>query len=80
MEHVRFISLANLILGREIFRELIQEDFNEERLSLEVERLADPDVRSRMASDYVEVRQRLGNGGASERVAARMMESINSSI
>lgn len=66
---VPFISLVNLIAGREVVRELIQGAMNPERLAEELARILDGPARERMLSDYREIRHRLGDGGASLRAA-----------
>ena len=74
---IKYVSLANLILDRAAFRELLQEDFTVERLSAEVTRLLDDEsYRSRMQADYAEVREKLGGSGASEAVAGAMIEAL----
>lgn len=74
---VRYISLANLILDRLIFKELIQKDASPEKMLKELERLLfDSGCRRRMASDYAELRQALGGEGASERIANDMINSL----
>ena len=74
---IKYVSLANLILDRGAFRELLQEDFTTERLSEEVRRLLDDEpYRARMKADYAEVREKLGGSGASEAVAAAMIEEL----
>ncbi|MDO5442493.1 MAG: hypothetical protein Q4G10_02355 [Bacteroidia bacterium] len=76
-DHIRFISLANLILGRGIFKELIQNDFNPENVVTEVRALMDDaSYREKMKSDYAEVRRALGGEGASEAVAEAMVDYL----
>jgi len=75
---VPYVSLANLILGRLAFQELLQENFTLENLEAEVRRLwADETYRKRMQADYAEVRTLLGGGGASETVAKAMIDELN---
>lgn len=70
MIKVKFISLANLIIDRPAFRELLQDYFTADNLSDELERiLTDHYYRSRMLADYGEIRRLLGGPGASERAA-----------
>lgn len=77
MIKVKFVSLANLIIDRAAFRELLQDYFTPENLSDELERiLSDQDYRRRMFSDYSEIRQRLGGPGASVRVAGEMVKAL----
>lgn len=77
LDHVKYISLANLIVDRPVFRELLQEDFNEANVTAEVRRLQnDGAYRERMFSDYADIRSALGGGGASRAVAHAMIESL----
>ena len=79
MDHISFISLGNLCLGREAFRELIQEELTAEALAAEVQRLVgDGDYRKRMLEDYGEIRRSLGGSGASGAVARAMIEALES--
>jgi lipid-A-disaccharide synthase len=72
-----FIGMVNLIAGRRVAAELIQDDFTAERVAAEVRRLLDsPDARAEAKAGLAEVRAKLGPGGAMERAAdifARMM-------
>ena len=73
---IKYISLVNLIMGREIVKELIQDEMNEAKLSEELEKLAQPDVRSRIQSDYIQLRKILGNQGASGRAADAIIQNM----
>lgn len=74
---VRYISLVNLIMDREVVRELIQNDLHPEALAAELRRLLDdPNRKEQLATDYQELHSRLGKPGASERVAKRILELI----
>lgn len=80
LDHIKFISLANLILDKVIFRELIQEDFNAENVSAELKSVIyDPDRRSAMLADYAAVRAALGGSGASRSVAKAMISEYRAS-
>lgn len=75
MIKVKFISLANLILDRGAFRELLQDYFTADNLYAELDRiLTDSSYKGRMLSDYAEIRRLLGGPGASLR-AARAVKS-----
>lgn len=77
LSKVKYVSLANLIIDREAFKELLQADFTPEKVMAEMERLtADESYRSRMRSDYAEVRRLLGTSGASDAVAAAMISDL----
>ena len=74
---VRFISLGNLIIDREAFKELIQNDCTADALTKEVRTLIeDQNTRSRMLSDYAEIRTALGGKGASAAVAKAMIKEL----
>ena len=73
--HVKFISLANLVLDRLVFKELIQDQATPEAVKAELERLLfDGDCRAQIAADYEELKQRLGAPGAAGRIAKDMYE------
>ena len=78
MLKVRYVSLANLILDKLIFKELLQNDCNPEAMAGELLRLAeDSDCRSRMLADYAQVRAALGGSGAAGRIAAQIYSRLN---
>ena len=73
--HVKYISLANLVLDRLLFKELIQGQATPEALKAELERLLfDSGCRARMAAGYEELKGRLGGPGASDRLAKDIYE------
>ena len=74
LDHIKFISLGNLIVDRLVFKELIQFDFTADAVTQEVRHiLEDGAYRGSMLSGYQEIRERLGGGGASRAVAADMI-------
>lgn len=78
MDHIKYISLGNLIIDRLAFRELVQEEFTAENVYEEVKRLTDDtQYRERMLSDYADIRAALGGTGASRAVAHAMMEELH---
>lgn len=78
-DHIKYISLGNLCLDKQVFRELIQDDFNIEELLAEVRRLSeDAAYRQRMLDDYAAIRESLGGSGASRKVAAAMIAELTS--
>ena len=77
LSKVKYVSLANLIIDREAFQELLQADFTPEKVMAELERLtADEAYCERMRADYAEVRRLLGTSGASDAVAAAMIDGL----
>jgi len=75
---IRYISLVNLIADSTVVTELIQEDFNIERLEHEFALITtDTGNRKRMLDEYVAMRTLLGDGGASRRTAQTIIDLIN---
>jgi lipid-A-disaccharide synthase len=71
--HTPYISLVNLIAGREVVRELFADRFSFEAIRAELERLLhDADYRECMLSGYDDVIRTLGAPGASRRVARQI--------
>ncbi|MBR1871709.1 MAG: lipid-A-disaccharide synthase [Bacteroidales bacterium] len=71
--HSGYISLGNLILSRRAFKELVQNYFNADNLTVEVRRIMEDDAyRETMLSDYGQIRKSLGGSGASSKVAGAM--------
>jgi lipid-A-disaccharide synthase len=66
---LKFISLVNLIMNREVVTELIQNDFNEKRLEQELTKILDIKHREKLFLEYYELEKKLGGKGASEKVA-----------
>jgi lipid-A-disaccharide synthase len=76
--HVDHISLANIIAGRAIVTELIQDDANPERIAAEVKELLVHRRKAReMKVALAEIRERLGTPGASQRTARIAWEMLN---
>lgn len=68
--NVRYISLVNLIMDRLIVQELIQQELHRESLKNALKALLLEENAYRIKSDYRELKQRLGETGASMRAAA----------
>jgi lipid-A-disaccharide synthase len=75
--HTPFFSMVNLIAGRRVVPELMQEGFTPAAVAVEVRRLLEsPEEREKMKANLAAVRARLGTSGAIERAAdifARMI-------
>lgn len=71
-----FISLVNLIMNREVVKELIQGDFNTKTLKKELKKILTPKNRERIFEDYRNLKKRLGGRGASDNAAALMYERL----
>lgn len=75
---VKYISLVNLVMDREVVTELIQKELNSTNLEKELRKLMNPEHRGKLESDYQELTEKLGNQGASERAAKLMLSRIKS--
>lgn len=77
---VPFISLVNLILGREAVIELFQRGYSYAKLTAELRGLlAESPRRRAMLQDYEELARRVGDAGCSGRAAADMVSYLKSS-
>ena len=75
MIKVKFISLVNLVMDREVVKELIQGDLTEDNIVKELDLLLHNGKRQRqLLEDYDELKDRLGNAGASEKAAAAILK------
>ena len=69
--------MPNLIAGREIAPELLQDALNAERLSEEIVAFLDDPKRLALARrDLAEVRDKLGQANASERAAQQILNAL----
>ena len=74
---VRFISLVNLIMDKEVVTELLQKDLTEERLVLELESVAeDTDLRKKQKKYYTDLKDIMGLPGISDRVAGSIISQF----
>jgi lipid-A-disaccharide synthase len=69
-------GLVNLIAGRRLAIELIQDDFTGEMLARELDSLIDPDRNLAMRTELKEVMKKIGEPGASARAAKVILEFI----
>lgn len=75
---IKYISLVNLIMDREVVRELIQSELTVETMSAELGKLiADGPDRTRMIADFDALRTKLGGPGASAKVASAVWKSLH---
>ncbi len=74
----KWVSLVNIILGREAVTELIQWDFKLKNVVRELKKiLDDPENEKRMLADYGDMMIKLGEPGASKRAAGLMVEKLS---
>jgi lipid-A-disaccharide synthase len=71
---VKFISLVNLIMDKEIVKELIQQDFNEINLKSNLSKiLPGSSFRTYILDEYQKLKEKLGGEGASKRTAQKIV-------
>jgi len=70
---IKFISLVNLIMDREVVKELIQDELNEKNIYTELKALLDNKAAAaQMKKDFDLLREKLGGRGASAKTAGLM--------
>jgi lipid-A-disaccharide synthase len=73
---VSTFAMANLVAGKRVVPELIQDDFTPERVAAEaLDMLTNPARAASIRQDLQEVRRRLGTPGASDRAAQAVLEA-----
>ena len=66
---IKYISLVNLIMDKEIVKELIQQNCNKDSISLELNKILNPDHRKKLLLNYSKLISVLGKPGISRRIA-----------
>ncbi|MGJ8745756.1 lipid-A-disaccharide synthase [Polaribacter sp.] len=77
---LKFISLVNLIMDKEVVKELIQNDFNTKNLKIELTKILDSNYREKLFLEYYELEKKLGGKGASENVAKQVVANLKSEV
>ncbi len=76
---VKYISLVNLIMDRQIVKELIQHEFNVDRIVTELKNiLENRETRQNIIENYTKLRHKLGGKGASENAAKAVIRFVKS--
>ncbi len=73
---LKYISLVNLILDREVVTELIQTKFNTKELKKELSYILDEYNRAVLFIDYYDLEKKLGGKGASKKTASLIYKAI----
>jgi len=71
-----YISLVNLIMDREVVKELIQQEMNSQNLRVELSKILEESHREKLFEAYFELEDKLGGKGASENAAKAIVNSI----
>ncbi|NOY47931.1 MAG: lipid-A-disaccharide synthase [Chlorobi bacterium] len=77
VKHIKYISLVNLIMDKEVVTELIQSEFNTKRLKQELTNILDGYERAKFFLDYYDLEKKLGGKGASTKTAQLIYNSVN---
>jgi lipid-A-disaccharide synthase len=73
---LKYISLVNLIMDREVVTELIQDDCSTKRIKEELTKILDPNYRKTLLDNYDLLEEKLGGMGASKKTAQLIVASI----
>jgi lipid-A-disaccharide synthase len=73
---IKFISLVNLVMDKEVVKELIQEDLNTHEILKQLRPLNEGMARDKMLNTYSELQRIMGKPGASTRVAEEIYEHV----
>ena len=71
-----YFGMVNLIAEREVAPELIQEDFQPQKVAEQIRKLLEPARAAQARADLAEVRRRLGPPGAVQRAAQAILDLI----
>ena len=72
----KYISLVNLVLERDVVTELIQGDFNKERVISEIDMLYNKNNRFKISRSYDEVRNRIGDKITENEVCEMLIKEL----
>ncbi|MFC4221087.1 lipid-A-disaccharide synthase [Flagellimonas marina] len=70
-----FISLVNLIMKKEVVKELIQNELTSKNLKKELSKIVEGEERKRILEDYKILKEKLGGKGASQLAARLIVEN-----
>ncbi|HEA20260.1 MAG TPA: lipid-A-disaccharide synthase [Pricia antarctica] len=75
---LEYISLVNLIMEKEVVKELIQDDFNTKNLKIALFKILDGPAREAQLAAYDVLKQKLGGKGASQKTAELIVKDLQS--
>jgi len=73
---LKYISLVNLIMDREVVTELIQNDCSAKRIKEELNKILEPNYRKTLLENYDLLEEKLGGIGASKKTAQLIVSAI----
>lgn len=75
---IKYISLVNLILNKEVITELIQNGLNEANLKRELQKILTGEKRKQVLNDYRVLWNKLNEGNAAEQAAKSIVGFLGS--
>jgi lipid-A-disaccharide synthase len=73
---IKYISLVNLIMDKEVVKELIQSDLNTSELKKELDKILSGPHREEMLGNFAQLRLKLGGSGASKLAAEHVFSMV----
>ncbi len=73
---LKYISLVNLIMDKEVVKELIQNEMNTKNLKTELQKILNSDYRKNLLEEYDLLEEKLGGAGASEKTAQLIVKEL----
>jgi lipid-A-disaccharide synthase len=73
---LKYISLVNLIMDKEVVTELIQDNLNTSTLKIELQKLLNSNHRDLVLENYNGLEKKLGGSGASEKTAKLIVKNL----
>ena len=73
---LKYISLVNLIMDKEVVTELIQDNLNTSTLKIELQKLLNSNHRDLVLENYNALEKKLGGSGASEKTAKLIVKNL----
>jgi lipid-A-disaccharide synthase len=73
---LKYISLVNLIMDKEVVTELIQEKCNTNSIKIELQKLLDSKYRNKVLENYNALELKLGGIGASQKTAKLIVNNL----
>lgn len=77
---VEHFGLINLIAGKRVVREMIQDDLTPKELTAELLRLLEPETNKKLREELAEAVEKLGHGGASKRAAEAIIRVLENRV
>ena len=73
---VNYISLVNLIMEKEVVKELIQDEYNKSNLKRELSYILNDEKALLIKEEFRQLRSKLGGAGASEKAAREVLNFL----